>query len=432
MTGKVAWKEGLALLPQHFQRADESAREDLAHGFGTTPSRSFGFTRLRLDDSQLTGFNTLEVKSCAGFFQGGIRFDSEIGSGPSLRRELPSDFSEGNQKVTAYVAMPAPSEGKANLGDDGAAFREFRSDLRDAATGRSPRSVGLMAPSLSIRFSTDNNDGFVLLPVCQLVRGRQGAPVAAEDFHPTVLDIHAAPRLVDNLRTLVNHMRNRCLELERQNPTIDPQGMRQWLEVVHLRSSLPGVDYFVQNREIHPERVFVHLLQLAGGLSYTRGTDAPSTAYDHNAMSSSLGALIARLFQILSSEIQTDNLVVPMTRQQPLLFVAKPEQDALKSGKRFHIAIRSSVPVEKLVQLMAHKAKVASMSRLQPIIMSALPGIEARMAPPPAFFRATGQICFELVPNGPLWQTLLEEGVLGVYTPVDLDVTSIELLIEGG
>lgn len=430
MTGKVAWKEGLALLPQHFQRADEAAREDLAHAPGATPSRAFGFSRLRLDESQLSSFNTLEVKSCAGFFQGGFRFDSEIGEGPSLRREIPAEFASGGQRLVAYLAMPAPSEGKSNLGESGAAYREYQASLHDAATGRSVRQIGLMAPSLSIRFSSDANDGYILLPLCELVRGKSGGPAAAEDFHPTALDIHAAPRLVEALRALATHMRNRCQELERQNPTIDAQGMRQWLEALHLRGSLPGVEYFVQNHEIHPERVFTHLLQLAGGLSYTRGTDAPTVAYDHNTMSASLGAILGRLFQILSSEIRSDNFVVPMVRQQPLLFVAKPEGDVWRSGRRFHLALRSSVPVDRLVQLMAQKAKVASMSRLQPIIMSALPGIEARMAPPPAFFRATGQICFELVPNGPLWQTLLDEGVLGVYTPVDLDVTSIELLVE--
>jgi len=432
MTGKVAWKEGLALLPQHFQRADESAREDLSRVFGTPPSRAFGFSRLRLDDSQLSGFNTIDIKSCAGFFPGGIRFDSEIGNGRSLRREIPAGLGDTTPKIVVYVAMPAPSEGKANLGTEASAWAEYHAPMTDSATGRSSRQVALMAPNLSIRFSTEDNQGYLTLPVCELVRGRQGAAVASEDFYATALDIHASPRLVEAVQTLANNMRNRCLELERQNPSIDAPGMRQWLEILHLRSSLPGVEYFLRNQEIHPERVFTHLLQLAGGLSYTRGTDAPQPSYDHNAMSSSLGALLSNLFRILSSEIRTDNLVLAMTRQQPMLFVAKPSNETWKTGKRFYLAVRSSVALDQLVQLVNQQAKVAPMSRLQPIIMSALPGIEARMAPPPAFFRATGQVCFELTSGGPLWQTLQEEGIIGVYTPINLDITSIELLVEGG
>lgn len=432
MTGKVAWKEGLALLPQHFQRADASAREDLLHSFGQPPSRAFGFSRLRLDESQISGFGAVEVKSCAGCFPGGIRFDSEVGSSRSLRRDLPEGMGTAFQKLTAYVAMPAPKEGAANLGSEVSAFQEYHELLSDSATARSQRQVGLMSPNLSIRFSSETNDGYLLLPLCELVRGKQGATVVDEDFHPTVLDIHAAPRLTEALRTLANQIRNRCADLERQNPSIDPPGMRQWLEVLHLRSALPGVEYFLTNQEIHPERVFTHLLRIAGGLAYTRGSDSAPTEYLHHRMSDSLGGLIRHLFHILSTELQSDNLVMAMTRPQPQLFVTKPELETWKKGKRFHLAVRSSVPVDQLVQLVNHKAKVSPMSRLQAIIMSALPGIEARMTPPPAFFRATGQICFELTPGGPLWQALLEEGTIGVYAPVDLDISSIELLVEGG
>ncbi len=431
MTGKVAWKEGLALLPQHFQQAEESARADVCQSFGKPPSRGFGFTRLQLDTTQLSTYNTVDVKSCAGFFQGGIRFDSQLGKPASLRREIHKEL-ESFEPLTVFVAMRVPSRNTPNLGAESSPYEEYSEVLPDSVTGRSSRPVGLMSPALTIRLSSENNEGFLLLPVWELVRGRQGAPVAKEDFFPTVLDIHAASGLVQSLQSLSSQIRNRCAELERQNPPVDAVGLRLWLEVLHLRSNLPGVEFFLQTREIHPEQVFVHLLQLAGGLATTRGTEAPKAAYDHHAMSSSLGRLFTVLFQILASEIKTDNLVLAMTRPQPLLFVAKPTDQTWNKGTRFFLALRSSISAQQLVPLMAQKAKVSPMSRLQPIIMSALGGIEARLVPPPGFFRATGQICFELSASGPLWQTLVEEGVLGVYTPADLEITSIELLVEGG
>ncbi len=432
MTGKVAWKEGLALLPQHFQRADASAREDLLHSFGCPPSRAFGFSRLRLDESAIAGFGAVEVRSCAGFFPGGLRFDSEVGGGRSLRRVLPEGLGTTHSTLTAYLAMPCPKDGAANLGDEASAYVEYHEELADTATGRSRRQVGLMSPNLSIRFSSESNDGFLLLPLCRIARGKQGTPALDEDFHPTVLDIHAAPRLVEALRALANQMRHRCADLERQNPSIDAPGLRHWLEALHLRSTLPLLDYFAGSQEIHPERVFAHLLHVAGGLGYTRGAESHRPEYRHAEMAETLGALVAHLFRILSSELKTDNLVLGMTRPQPQLFVAKPELETWQKARRVHLAVRSSVPVDQLVQLVNQKAKAAPMSRLQAIIMSALPGIEVRMTPPPGFFRATGQICFELVPDGPLWQALLEEGTIGVFAPVDLDISSIELLVEGG
>ena len=121
-----------------------------------------------------------------------------------------------------------------------------------------------------------------------------------------------------------------------------------------------------------------------------------------------------------------------MNREAPVLFSLQLPPAAWKVGKRFYLAIRSGLAVEQLVQLFAQHAKTAPRSKLQAIIVSALPGLEARMSPAPAFFRATGQTCFELSVGGPLWQGVLQEGFLGVYTPPSLDITSIELLIEGG
>ena len=235
MTGKVAWKEGLALLPQHFQRADESAREDVHRHFGHPPARGFGFSRLQLDESALTA-GSVTVRDAAGVFPGGVRFDTSAGGVAGLTRNLPA--ATDAPKVQAYLAMPVPSETGANLGPD-AAFVEFSRSLPDFATGRSRRDVGLCAPNLSIRLSAEPNDGFVLLPLAEIVRGRQGQPALADDFLPVLLDINAWKPLSELVLRLADSVRERSRELERQNPPVDAPGLRQWLECLHLRTHLP-------------------------------------------------------------------------------------------------------------------------------------------------------------------------------------------------
>ena len=427
MTGKVAWKEGLALLPQHFQRADEAAREDLFQHFGHPPARGFGFSRLVIDESALSA-GSIVLREASGVFPGGTRFDMAAGPGSGLSRNLPT--ATDAPRTGAFLAMPVPSESGANLGPD-AAFVEYSRNLPDSATGRSRREVGLCAPNLSIRLSTEPNDGFLLLPLAGIVRGRQGQPALADDFLPVLLDINAWKPLTELVRRLADSVRDRSRELERQNPPLDAPGLRLWLECLHLRTHLPSLERAAGSLQIHPADLHADLLRLAGGLVFTRGAEPIPSGYDHANPVRSILAPIQWLLGVLASEIRTDNLVKAMNREAPVLFSLQLPQASWKAGKRFHLAIRSNLAVEQLVQLFGQHAKTAPRSKLQAIIVSALPGLEARMAPPPAFFRATGQTCFELNVGGPLWQGVLDEGFLGVYTPPSLDITSIELLIEG-
>lgn len=428
MTGKVAWKEGLALLPQHFQRAEEAVREDLYQHPGQPPARGFGFSRLELDESALSSGSVVLLEA-AGIFPGGVRFDSATSCRTGLSRGLPT--ATDAPKVQVFLAMPTPSENGANLGPD-AAFAEFPRSLPDSATGRSRREVGLCAPNLSIRFSSEPNDGFLLLPVAEIARGRQGQPTLADDFLPVLLDVNAWKPLSELVRHLADSVRERSRELERQNPSVDAQGLRQWLECLHLRTHLPSLERAAGSLQIHPSELHADLLRLAGGLVFTRGAEPIPSGYDHANPVRSILAPIHWLLRVLASEIRTDNLVKAMNREAPVLFSLQLPPASWKAGRRFYLAIRSNLAVEQLVQLFGQHAKTAPRTKLQAIIVSALPGLEARMAPPPAFFRATGQTCFELSAAGPLWQGLLEEGFLGVYTPANLDISSIELLIEGG
>jgi type VI secretion system protein ImpJ len=427
MTGKVAWKEGLALLPQHFQRADEAVREDIHQHSGQPPSRGFGFSRLQLDESALSS-GSVVLRDAAGVFPGGLRFDTASGPRSGLSRNLPAGTDA--PKIQVFLAMPVPSDAGANLGPD-AAFAEFPRTLPDSATGRSRREVALCAPNLSIRLSTEPNDGFLLLPLAEIVRGRQGQPALAEDFLPVLLDIHAWKPLSGLVQRLADSVRDRSRELERQNPPVDAQGLRQWLECLHLRTHLPALEHAATSLQIHPSELHADLLRLAGGLVFTRGAEPVPSGYDHANPVRSVLAPIHWLLRVLASEIRTDNLVKAMNREAPVLFSLQLPPASWKAGKKFYLAIRSNLAVEQLVQLFGQHAKTAPRSKLQAIIVSALPGLEARMAPPPTFFRATGQTCFELNVGGPLWQGVLEEGFLGVYTPPNLDISSIELLIEG-
>jgi type VI secretion system ImpJ/VasE family protein len=429
MTGNVSWKEGLALSPQHLQRLWASFREDLNQHPGHPPSRGFGLSQLDLDEVALeTG--TIVVRQAAGVFPGGIRFDTAQVPLPRLSRTLPSDWAANEGKIGVSIALPTPSETTGNVGA-GSTFVEFSRPLADTVQGKTRRDVDLLAPNLSLHLSTQSPDGYILLPLFEIERGRQGQPVVAEDSLPILLDIGAWPPLMERIAKLSELAGSRCQEMEDRNPAIDAQGLRRWLEHLHLRTHIPALERALKSPGTHPADLHADLLRLAGGISFTTGTRAPDSRYDHSNPKKSILALVEWLFHALSTQASSDHLVQAMNREAPMLFSLQLPRETWISGRKFHLAIRSKLALEQLAQLFAQHAKTAPRSRLQAIIMSALPGIEVRVSAPPAFFRATGQICFEINTENPLWQALLEEGFLGIYSPANLEISSIELLVEG-
>lgn len=430
MTPQTAWSEGLALLPQHFQNADQALRDALFEHQGAPGSRGFGFTRIDVDETLLESTRQIALNSYAGVLPGGIRFDSRVAGSPRLSREMPEGLGVEHESIRVFLAMPAPSLEGRNVGD-GLSFVEKRISRADDTSSATPREIPVLLPNLSLRFSTEPMASMLALPVAEIVRDRQGRTCLARESLPLLLDIHASTFAQTLVATLSDLLRSRLGDLERQVPPLDPAGIRQWLETLHLRTHLSSLQHLAVLSEVHPERLHELLASLWGGLAFVRGAAGSLPSYEHASSPRILPQAVGQITELLRTQRRETNLVRALTRESGVLHSIQVPAEFLASGRRFWLAVSSSLPTDQLAPALGQHAKVAPRSRLQAIITSALPGIEARLSTCPDFFRGTGQIFFELSPASPLWQILVAEGALCVYTPPALSISTIELLVEG-
>lgn len=431
MIPNIAWKEGLALLPHHFQRSDEAVDARIhAHG-GEPASRGYGFSELSFDERLLQESGQLALRTCRGAFSSGIPFDLAWLAG-ALAREVPGGVGSQFDALPVYLAMPMPTDGAPALGASaGVPYLESYRTFPELCTGGDRKELCLRVPNLSLRFGNESNDGFLLLPLARLVRAANGALALDREFVPTVLDIHASTALTTILAELIDSMNLRLAAFDRQNPAIDSAGMRSWLEMVHLRTSVARLEHLRACQEIHPERLYTELVALAGGLAMTRACAPFQPGYRHWELATSFASLLEWLRRAFSTVTRSRNLVKMMKRDGQVLFGVSLETAALAASRRCFLAVKSDLPVDRFVGMFAQQAKIAPRSKLQTIILSALRGIDAQMCAMPAFYLASGHVCLELVPGGALWSALLEEGELGVYVPQVLEVSEIEFLAEG-
>jgi type VI secretion system protein ImpJ len=429
MNPKIAWKEGLALLPHHFQRNDESYEARLHELAGTPASRGYGFLDVAFDEGLLAHGGQLSLRRCKGVFAGGTAFDAAW-LPSALSRPIPPGLGTQFDALDLFVAMPMVSEMSPSLGAAGAPFLESFREVPDLASGKNLREIAVAIPNLSLRFGNESNDGFLLLFAGRLIRSPEGAPVF-DGAVPTLLDIHAWEPLEAMFADLLGELSHRLADFDRRNPSNDAAGMRLWLEMLHLRVSLARLDHLKTCQEVHPERLYQELVALAGGLSATRVKAMPKPAYRHAEMSSCLMTIFEWLKSALAGTSQSRNVVKLMSREGPLVFAAAVDPGTFKRGSKVFLAIRTGLQQEAFYASFAQQVKVAPRSKLQPIILSALRGIEARPCQAPGFYLASGHCCLELVADATLWPALLEEDALGVYAPQTLGVTEIELLVEG-
>lgn len=430
MNPKIAWKEGLALLPHHFQRNDEAFEAQLHEFAGLPASRGYGFLDIAFDEGGLARGEQLSLRRCKGVFPGGTAFDAAWLPG-ALSRSIPSGLGTQFDALEVFVAMPMASEATPALGVAGAPFLESFREVPDLASGKNLREIAVAIPNLSLRFGNESNDGFLLLSAGRLIRSPEGAP-AFGDALPTLLDIHAWTLLETMFADLLGDLSHRLADFDRRNPSNDAAGMRLWLEMLHLRTSLSRLEHLKNCQEVHPERLYQELVALAGGLAATRVKEALRPAYHHAEMSSCLLHVFGWLKDALAGISQSRNVVKLMSREGQLVFATSVAPGTLKRGNKVYLAVRSELQPEAFFASFTQQVKIAPRSKLQPIILSALRGLEARPCQAPAFYLASaGHCCLELVADTSLWPVLLEEDALGVYAPQTLGVTEIELLVEG-
>lgn len=427
MIPNVAWKDGLPLLPHHFQRTQQALEERILENCGEPASRSFGFSWLEFDERLLRDAGIVALRGARGSFQDGTSFDASWLNAPPTREMQRNGADEG---VIVHVAIPLVSEGSPSMGA-GLSFQERMTRYAERCTGQDVREIGMAVPGLVLKLASDANEGYLLLPAARIVRTLDGGLGYDGAFIPALLDIHASGALLEGVNGLLAQVQNRLLAFERQNPSLDPAGIRSWLEMLHLRTCAARLEHLLACRDIHPERLYAELVGLAGGLAATRGCAALRPSYSHVDLDGCFRSLFGWFQQALGTVTKSRHAVKPLRRESQLSFGGAAETALLAGSRRCILALATSMSAERFVPLFQQQAKVGPRSKLQTIILSALKGIDVQVVPSPDFYHGDGRICLELVRTGMLWSSFVEEGEIGVYVPQGLEVTDIELLVEG-
>ena len=182
----------------------------------------------------------------------------------------------------------------------------------------------------------------------------------------------------------------------------------------------PLFAYLAAHPLLHPERLYVACLQLAGDLAtFSSPARRPPAfpEYRHDALRESFAPVIAELHRSLSMVIEQAAVPIELQERKYGVHVAVIADKQLLRSASFVLAVNAQMPAEALRARFPTQVKIGPAERLRDLVNLQLPGIALHsmpVAPRQIPFHA-GFSYFELEQSGELWKQLEQSGGMGMH-----------------
>lgn len=298
----VHWSEGMFLVPQHFQAADDYWHELHQLSVEFDHAYHYGLRHLDLDtDAIQNGF--LQIYRCAARFKDGAVVSLELGQSidrKSLREGLAEAGTlvaqlnpslQAEPQIMVYLVVP-----KLKLGDDNVAvdalptangnppavagtaricrFREVSLARPDASHGGNEQEVNLKAMNVQLRLSTEDLSNLEWLPIARVKRAGKAGPELDTDYIPPVLAVetwtplakillYIFDRVGQTIEVLSENVRARGINFADQ----DPAEVDRLIRLSYLCMSHGELGSLVFARGVHPFTAYRELCRTVCRLS---------------------------------------------------------------------------------------------------------------------------------------------------------------------
>jgi len=450
MPSRVLWGEGLFLRPQHFQQQDRYHDARLNQTARALHPYSWGVRRLVVDLDALRS-SVLRIEALSLLFQDGEVVHAPGGDAlpPPVRlSELPPAL----QTITYHAALPAMQAYGVNCAGyaegesdplDGARFRRHERDIQDLYT-RSPEApLAFLEKSLRLVPDDAALEGYESFPLLRLRRVATGGFEIDPAFIPPSMAIDAVSwpgaglhgalaRLMEKLLAKVGALYGDLREPSRNVVEIRGGDVSSFWLLHTASAGYAALAHYLQHRELHPERLFGALLELAGGLmTYSRSyrlEDLPG--YQHADPGPQFARLDTIIRDLLDTVISSRYFAIVLHKERPSYYLGALDSGRIDAQTTLYLAVAADMPALKLVDTVPLQFKVGAPEDVDKFVLSALPGVKLVHAPqvPSAIPVRPDTYYFVLDGRGALYDTMLKAQSISVYVPNGVRELRLELI----
>jgi type VI secretion system protein ImpJ len=431
---RVLWQEGMFLRAQHFQQQDRWVAAELRRTVAGLRPFPYGFTALSISRDLLSN-GRFALTAAAGLFGDGTPFamPDEAALPPPLA------VPETARDVLIFLCVQLQQPGAAEVTVHGRAGRYEASDFEafDTHSGSTePAQIQLGRLRLRFLLETDDREGYVGLPVARIVEVTADQRVVLDDgFIPTVLTCVAAPQLANLLVELAGLLNQRGEAIAARLTAVASKSNTEVADFLLLQSVNGWQTMFshlADSGNIHPETLFLTLLQMAGELAtFTDPRRRPNRfeSYRHDDLQRTFAPVIADIRRSLSAVLEQTAIQIALQERRHGVRVGPILDRTLLTGTTLVLVAKADMPSEALRRLFPSTAKIGAVEHIRELVNVAIPGIELRalpVAPRQMRFIPEAQY-FELDRNSPHWQQMQNSGGFAIHVSGDFPNLALEL-----
>lgn len=311
----VLWQEGMFLRPHHFQANERYWQELLAANIFLDHPCSYGIARMFVSAMALES-NLLELVGLSVRMKDGTVLENEGTHVDSVDLGLRLLDAPPAQSIDVFLAIPRSVVDQANTSnssvDSPRRYVALQRDVIDEVRGENQQSVSFRCLNYRIMFSTEDCDGFDLLPLLRLIPTEQGKVRYRIDPHyfPPMLQIAACQGMQGLLSDLYRFVFDRAQKLgeilrRRGAPlssAIENNTQNVWL-LHSLNQAAAELESIARSPSMHPLFAYSALCKILGHLSVfgPKMVYEGSAPYDHDHLSEIFHRVCDRIRDLMNN-----------------------------------------------------------------------------------------------------------------------------------
>ncbi|WP_034996125.1 type VI secretion system baseplate subunit TssK [Beijerinckia mobilis] len=433
---KVVWSEGLFLRPHHLQQNDRYLEWVTASRTRRITPFAWGFSRLEIDHA-LAQRGKFGLEAAWGVMPDGTPFELE--GKEELPEPLPIDDKIANRIVWLSFPESSPNTCEVTRRAAVSASRFFpvsETFIDSTSEMRSEEEIEIAHPRMELNVETMPKRGYNNLALARIQKLENGAILLDQEFAPSVLVCGAHSVTVGWINRVIGWVDNKLEELARY--AADPTAggglqNRDYLVLQVLNRAIPVLEHFEQTaNHLHPERLYVFLVSLAGELA-TFCTDtrrAPRyRAYDHEHLKDSFEPVLRDLQDYLSKGFEYRAIRLELIQLAANAFKSPIKDRSLFQNASFYLEVASLRPLAEIQLQFPNLLKLGPDTRMNEIVHFNLPGVPLvhRPTPPPQIRALGDHVYFYIDKKSPLWAEFSVAGAIGIHFSGDWPDLELDL-----
>ncbi len=434
--GRVAWREGMFLRPQHFQQQDRFLVAEIHARVSASQPYAWGLSELVIDED-LAAIGKFSVVRCSGVMPDGTAFSISksmpSGTAYSVAEEMPPpadlDVPADTRDGIIYLTLPVMQPGAVAFQETKLAAPDIRFLVDEEQTAnsfsedRTREAIDVARPNLRFGITRDQTHRRVCLGLVRVRELQNKRLMFDVGYIPPAQDIRACERLKGWLTDIFRKSDLRVEELalrsvEAVSAGTDSvtgflllQALNRWCPMLKHLDSLPVV---------HPERLYESFVGMAGELAtlVTPERRPPSfPEYDHENLQATFEPVVKLLREMLGTIIAPSVVQLPLKLEVPGSYVSVITDHSLYQHGYFYLAVHAAMPLEDIRSLFPSHAKIGAVQKMLQIVGDATGGIPLRHATqlPPQLRPLPGYVYFELDRSCPDWRDFASAAALGLH-----------------